>query len=104
MYSIQQFLTVCLRVICRHDIARRVPLDGTIAVIDLAKDCGLDVNDLLRILRCAEAWHVFTEPKEGQIAHTAASKLLKEDEILKAWLDINVAWIQPFVLSVSSKI
>ncbi|KAF2183921.1 S-adenosyl-L-methionine-dependent methyltransferase [Zopfia rhizophila CBS 207.26] len=82
----EQFMAICLHFICRHNFPTRVPIDGTISVDDLAKDCGLDREDTLRTLRCAQAWHLFSEPEEGRVAHTAASRLLRDNERFRAWI------------------
>ncbi|KAF2661053.1 S-adenosyl-L-methionine-dependent methyltransferase [Lophiostoma macrostomum CBS 122681] len=82
----EQFLAVCLHFICRHKIALRIPLDYEVSADELAIQCGLDKQDIVRTLRCARAWHVFTEPKEGYFAHTATSRHLREHVRLHAWI------------------
>jgi hypothetical protein len=82
----EQFMGVALRFVCRHDIPTKVPLHGTISASELAEQCSIDRDDLLRMIRCAQAWHLFREPTKGQIAHTAASRKLKEDDRFRAWI------------------
>lgn len=90
-------MAVCLRLLCRHDIPSKVPLSDTISVDELAEQCALDKGDLSRVLRCAQAWHLFQEPVKGQIGHTAASRLLKEDERFKAWITNATEQLWPSV-------
>ncbi|KAI0405664.1 putative O-methyltransferase [Xylaria palmicola] len=76
-----------LQVISRHDIARKVPMDGVISFTELAEATDLHANDLKRIIRFAIAFHrLFTEPQEGFVAHSAGSKKLATDEIVRAGL------------------
>ncbi|TGJ84797.1 hypothetical protein E0Z10_g3946 [Xylaria hypoxylon] len=76
-----------LQIISRHDIARKVPKEGTISFTELAKATDLHVNDLKRIMRYAMSFHrLFVEPQEGFVAHSAGSKKLATDEIVRAGL------------------
>ncbi|KAI8946355.1 putative O-methyltransferase [Xylaria longipes] len=76
-----------LQIISRHDIARKVPIEGTISFTELAEATDLHVNDLKRIMRYAMSFHrLFVEPQEGFIAHSAGSKKLATDEIVRAGL------------------
>jgi hypothetical protein len=47
---------------------------------ELSFRCGLNLIDLKRVLRLAMTRHVFVEPKAGFVSHTAATRLLREDE------------------------
>lgn len=70
-----------LAAIYRFKIASFVPTEGDIPFVDLADNCGLLENDLKRIIRYAAVHHrVFKETRPGFVAHTAASKLLSENE------------------------
>lgn len=51
--------------------------------------------NLARILRHAMTNNVFQEPSPGVIAHTATSRLLAEDENLRAWLGFHLEEIFP---------
>lgn len=69
-----------LNAIYTYNIAAKVPLEEPISFADLAKQCNLPELDLRRILRFAMCWHrVFCEPKKNFVAHTAASRVLKEN-------------------------
>ncbi|KAI0521562.1 putative O-methyltransferase [Xylaria bambusicola] len=76
-----------LQVISRHDIASKVPMEGAISFAELAQATDLHVNDLRRILRYAMCYHrLFKEPEEGFVAHSAGSKKLATDKIVRAGL------------------
>lgn len=49
----------------------------------------LDRINLARILRLAMTNGIFREPSPGVIAHTAASRVLAEDEDMQAWVGFN---------------
>jgi hypothetical protein len=49
----------------------------------------LDRINLARILRLAMTNGIFREPSPGVIAHTAASRVLAEDENMQAWVGFN---------------
>lgn len=48
--------------------------------------CGLDEDQVKRILHHAMSHRFFQEPKKGIVAHTAASKLLASDYLLSQWV------------------
>ena len=87
---LQQYLLLSLQYIYRTKIAHHVPDAGEITFQEIARDCGLEVNDVQRFLRVARARHVFKEPRTGSIAHTAASRLLVDNPMLEAWI-LNIA-------------
>ncbi len=71
-------------------MAQHVPQAAAITFDNLARHCGLNINDLRRFLRVATSRHVFKEPDVGSIAHTAASRLLVDNPMLEAWI-LNIA-------------
>ena len=78
---------VSLQAIYKYDIASHVPIGGDISFAELAGKCGLDEDNLRRILRFAMAFHhVFHEPRKGFVAHSAASRKLAEDPLARAGL------------------
>ncbi|ORY18123.1 cercosporin toxin biosynthesis protein [Clohesyomyces aquaticus] len=85
-----------LAAIYRFKIATFVPLDGTISFEELANKCGLLEHDLRRIVRFAAIHHrVFCEPNVGFVAHTAASKLLVENEVIGNLMGLTFAECWP---------
>ncbi|KAL2045336.1 hypothetical protein N7G274_002419 [Stereocaulon virgatum] len=85
-----QYLLLSMQYIYRYKIAHHVPKEQATTFENIARDCGLDIDDVRRFLRVAIARHVFKEPKVGSIAHTAASKLLLDNPLLEAWI-LNIA-------------
>ena len=79
-----------MQYIYRYRIAHHVPTEEETTFENIARDCKLDFNDVRRFLRVAIARHVFKEPKVGSVAHTAASKLLVNNQMLEAWI-LNIA-------------
>lgn len=58
-----------------------MPADSSISFTNLADRCGLAERDVRRIIRFAAIHHrVFCEQEKGMVAHTAASKLLAEND------------------------
>lgn len=76
-----KFNATSLEAISRHDMARKVPVGGSITFQELADQCGLHETDVRRIVRFAIAHHfVFREPSKGVVAHSAASRRLVDDQ------------------------
>ncbi|CAG9953467.1 unnamed protein product [Clonostachys rosea f. rosea IK726] len=63
----------------RFGIAKILPKDGSMSYDDLAKVTGLDRIDIERVLKRATLGHLFQE-RNGEIIHTIASRVLKEDQ------------------------
>uniref|UniRef100_A0A8H7K3Q2 O-methyltransferase C-terminal domain-containing protein n=1 Tax=Bionectria ochroleuca TaxID=29856 RepID=A0A8H7K3Q2_BIOOC len=63
----------------RFGIAKILPKDGSMSYDDLAKVTGLDRMDIERVLKRATLGHLFQE-RNGEIIHTIASRVLKEDQ------------------------
>lgn len=74
------------------DIPSVVPQDGDISFSDIAKARNLEADILERILRQAMTYRVFTEPRAGYVAHTAASKVLLS---LSDWIGHNLDTVLP---------
>ncbi|OTB03947.1 hypothetical protein M426DRAFT_73684 [Hypoxylon sp. CI-4A] len=87
--------TQSLQLINHFGIAGLVPLNGSISLSQLQTKTSLDPVNLTRLLRHAMTNHLFQEVKPGVIAHTAASKLLVEDEELRAWVGFNAEDVYP---------
>jgi hypothetical protein len=65
-----------LRLVADFEIADRVPSDGSVSLANLAKGCGVQAEPLIRILRALAAFGVFTISTEGNVSHSARSRLL----------------------------
>lgn len=55
---------------------------------ELAARTGLPENHLQRFLRHAMTYHIFREPQKGVVCHTAASKLLADDPLMRQWVSM----------------
>ena len=78
-----------------HATAKLVPVDSTITLAELQTKTSLDPINLARVLRMAMTNGIFREPSPGVIAHTAASRVLAEDEDMQAWVGFNGEDILP---------
>ncbi|KAI8944399.1 putative O-methyltransferase [Xylaria longipes] len=83
-----------LKLISCFDIAKKVPVDGEITYKDLAASVGIQEAALCRILRLGIAHRVFQELQPGIIAHSAASKLIADDQAMADWVSscVNEMW------------
>lgn len=65
-------------------MATKVPIHGDISFGDLARECGLSEINTRRFVRYAIVFHrVFQEPRPGYVGHTAASRVLAEDPVMR---------------------
>ncbi len=68
-----------LRLVADLGLADRIASEARVAVTDLAQDCGVQPQPLVRVLRALAAFGVFTVTLDGEIAHTPRSRLLRSD-------------------------
>ncbi|KAK4157010.1 O-methyltransferase-domain-containing protein [Chaetomidium leptoderma] len=89
-WGVWEFLDVmALAAINHYGIAKLVPVDSTITLAELQAKTSLDAINLARLLRMVMTNGIFREPSPGVIAHTAASRVLAEDEDMQAWVGFN---------------
>jgi hypothetical protein len=86
---------VPLHLISRFDVANKVPVDGEIPFSELAKEVGVSEGPLKQVLRMGIAQRIFTEPRPGILVHSSASKLIREDEAIAAWVETRVEDMWP---------
>jgi hypothetical protein len=72
----------------QFNVAKVVPADGEASYAEIAKATGADEFDIRRVIRHAMTNRVFREPREGQVAHTAASRLLLDDAQMIDWVGL----------------
>ncbi|KAL0937797.1 o-methyltransferase [Colletotrichum truncatum] len=82
--------SLSLQLINHFGLAKLVPIDGTITLAELQTKTPLDAVNLARVLRHGMTARIFREPSPGVIAHTAASRLLAEDQTLQDWVGYNL--------------
>lgn len=76
-----------LAVAVRFDFAENVPTasGSSIAFVEMARKTKLHLDRVIRVLRLLITYHVFDEPQNGYVCHTAASRMLLNPGT-KAWL------------------
>lgn len=65
-------------------IANYVPIDGEIPFEQAAQKSGMALRDFKMVVRYAMTNFIFCEPQPGYIAHTAASRVLKENRLISS--------------------
>ena len=84
-----------LQMISRWDLANKIPIHGQVSFSELAQQCDICEPDMRRILRYAMVHHrLFCEPRTGFVAHTIASRKLKDEPLLRdgLWLLSDMAF------------
>ena len=76
-----------LQAVYRYDVASHVPIDGTATYEALSTACGLNAADLRRLVRHAMTNHIFKE-QDGTVSHTAGSRLLAENPMVRDYVGI----------------
>lgn len=67
-------------------IAQRIPVGESRSFFNLAAGIGIGEVQIAQLLRLAMTNRILCEPKEGYVAHTAASPLLAEDPNFFDWI------------------
>ncbi|PQE06932.1 6-hydroxytryprostatin B O-methyltransferase protein [Rutstroemia sp. NJR-2017a WRK4] len=78
-----------IQAITRFNIAKSIPIHEEASYVDLAKECGINELDLRRIIRHAMTLRLFKEPKKDIVAHTAASRMLAEDQQVADYVAVS---------------
>lgn len=71
-----------LQAVRRFRVAEKFGLDEKVSFEFLAKACRVNVIDLSRLVRHAMTNYIFREDDDGLVAHTAASRVLRENVLL----------------------
>ncbi|OCL11850.1 O-methyltransferase [Glonium stellatum] len=77
-----------LHAVYHFNVAKAVPVDGEASYTEISKATGLDEVNLKRLVRHAMTNRIFKEPKDGYVAHTAASRLLVDDPQMIDWVGL----------------
>ena len=77
-----------LTTINHFNIPKHVPLNGEASLTSLAKASKIPEGNLKPIIRHATTNKVFHEPKPGFIAHTAASRSLATNPLMRAYTEL----------------
>ena len=65
-----------------YEVSSKFPPDAQASYQQLATACGVNEVDLRRLLRHAMTNHIFQEV-DGKVEHTAATRILRENEKLR---------------------
>lgn len=84
-----------LHTIIRFDICKAFPVDRNATFEEIGQYCSLPTSDVVRILRHAMTYYIFSEPQPGVVSHTAASRMLAEDGPLKSWIGCALDALTP---------
>jgi hypothetical protein len=68
-----------LRLVADLGIADRIPLEGSVAVHELAASCAVLAKPLRRVLRALAAFKIFAIAADDTVTHTPRSRLLRTD-------------------------
>ena len=77
---------------------------GEATFAEIALSSGLTEDQVRRILRHAMTYRIFQEPRKGVVAHTGASKLLAEDDLISNFVGMVSSEIWPATLRVGDAI
>ena len=78
-----------MQAISRFGIAKSFPVGEEATFETISKACNLDESITRRLLRYAMTQRIFHEPRKNVVAHTAASKLLAEDQVFSDWVGVS---------------
>ena len=90
-----------LQFIQYNDIARIFAPGEQTTFKRIAEKCKLNEDDTRRMLRLAMTDHLFQEPKNGVVAHTAATQTLAANPLLGAWIGMTARENWPAMTRVS---
>lgn len=85
--------------IVRLGIAENFPSEGS-TVVDLAQKLGLQDGLIRRLLAHCATHHIYYQSSPDLFVHTAASKVLAEDEGMRKWILIGAEELIPATLKV----
>src|SRR4051812_17270441 len=91
--------TLSLQAVYHFGMAKAVPLDGEASFAQIAQATGVDEDRVERLIRHAMTNHIFTEPRTGYVAHTAASRLLVQNQGLQDFVGTNTEEVWPASVS-----
>ncbi|KAK4936397.1 hypothetical protein LTR10_022723 [Elasticomyces elasticus] len=78
--------------------ADHVPIRGEASFDQVALKAGLALRDFKMVVRYAMSNFIFCEPRPGFIAHTASSKLLTENKLIRSLMSMGVNEIFPGIV------
>ena len=76
-------------------IAKHVSLDGEAPFEEVAQKAGMALRDFKMIVRFSMTNFIFHEPRPGFIAHTASSRVLKENRLIASLMGMGTDELLP---------
>ena len=76
-------------------IADHVPVNGEASFEEVAQKAGLALRDFKMMVRFAMTNFIFHEPRPGFIAHTASSRVLKENRLIASLMGMGTDELLP---------
>ncbi|KAK6529440.1 hypothetical protein TWF281_008613 [Arthrobotrys megalospora] len=89
-----------LHVVTAFNIPEIVPTEGDISYAEIGEICKVPELKIRQVLRLAMTNRIFYEPRHGYVAHTAQSRLLREDPLMRNWVSYNTDDLAPASLQV----
>ncbi|KAG9231340.1 O-methyltransferase-domain-containing protein [Amylocarpus encephaloides] len=87
--------SLSLQAIYHYKIAKSFLVNGTATYAEIAASVGLDEVNVRRFMRHAMTNRIFREVNPDEVAHTAASRVLAEDEVMNDWVGFCTSDIFP---------
>ncbi|RAH80345.1 putative O-methyltransferase [Aspergillus japonicus CBS 114.51] len=84
-----------IRAVSEFDLARSFPVGETATFAEIATTCGLPEQKVRRIIRHAATEGIFREEPQGVVRHTAASRMLAEDQVMRDYIDVHYTEMLP---------
>ncbi|CAG8957889.1 hypothetical protein HYFRA_00000229 [Hymenoscyphus fraxineus] len=91
-----------LQAINHYKIAKAFPIHETATYAEIAEKVGLDEVNVRRFMRHAMTNRIFREVNSDVVAHTAASRVLAEDDAMGDWVGFTTDDIFPAASKVIS--
>ncbi|KAI0123919.1 S-adenosyl-L-methionine-dependent methyltransferase [Xylariales sp. AK1849] len=88
MFAVTQF-------IFDFDITHQVPLTGDVSYENLSKTVNVGASVLRQVLRAGMPYHMFYEPRPGYVAHTATTKVMAREPLIKDWTGMSTDVLFP---------
>lgn len=87
---------ISLQAIYRFGLATSLPPGSKeVSFAEISSTSGVEEQMVRRILRHAAAHHIFQEPRNGFITHTAASQILAVNPEMRQWVGMMTEEMWP---------
>ncbi|KAL3422651.1 o-methyltransferase [Phlyctema vagabunda] len=87
--------SLSLHAIYHYNIAKSFPIGSTATYAEISRVVGVDEMNVRRLLRHAMTNRIFQEVAPGVVGHTAASRLIAENQQMEDWIGFCVEDMWP---------